>query len=109
MEDKKKDEEEDEEENKKEEKENKEDNKEEDKKIRGKEKYSCREKELLDKEKDYIFFEDENDSKNPPLFRLNNTYNYTILLNIEKDCFSPTPVIKTTQKFILKLMHFLLI
>ena len=75
--------------------------------MREKEKSSCREEELSDKEEEYIFFEDENHSENPPLLRLNNTHNYTILLNMEKYCFSPTSTMKAIQKLILKLMYFL--
>ena len=105
--DEKKNIEEDEEENKEEdeeedEKEDKENNEEEDKK-------KDKEEDEKDDKGKYVFFEDQNPSGNPPFLHLHATHNHVILIDMEKNYFSPTSTMQANQRLILKFMYFLLI
>ena len=63
----------------------------------------------MDNEGKYVFFEDQNPSLNLQSLHYHATHNYALLMDIEKYCFSSTPIIQAIQKLILKFMHFLLI
>ena len=61
-----------------------------------------------DDDEEYVFEEDQNPVGHLPPLHPNSTHNHSILIEMEKKCFSPTPKMQAIQKLILKLMHFLL-
>ena len=66
------------------------------------------EKNSSDDDEEYVFEEDKNPAGHFLPLPPNSTHNHSLLIEMEKKCFSPTPKMQAIQKLILKLMHFLL-